>query len=436
MSTTAPVNITELISSRRVGGMQIMIIVLCTLIALLDGWDLQIIGLAAPSIARELHIAPANMGGIFSAALAGLMLGSFGLGPVADRIGRKRVLAACTLCFGIFTLATPFSDSYQTLLAMRFFTGLGLGGAAPSFIALGSEYMPQRLRATMVSLLWAGFPLGGALGGLLGSRIIPTVGWQWLFWIGGALPIALTLLLLALLPESLGFLVYSNAPSSRIAALLKRYCGIDAPADAHFVTGEERLPGGNVTRLFSDGRTYGTILLWISSFIIFMQLVTNSSWSPTLLSHVGVPVPKTALALAAYNLSSVVGTSTAGLLITRYGAKVIMPLACLGTLLSYGLVGYAAPDIASITVLEALIGLTLGCSSTAIIALAALFYPTPIRSTGIGWAMGMGRLGSFAGPLMVGSLVGGGWAVGSIFAAIAAPALLAAVTGSLIPRKA
>jgi AAHS family 4-hydroxybenzoate transporter-like MFS transporter len=435
MSTTAPINITELISSRRIGKAQVMIVILCACIALLDGWDLQVIGLAAPSIARLLHIPPADMGAVFSAALAGLTLGSFGLGPVADRIGRKRVLVVSTLCFGIFTLLTPLASSYSALLTFRFLTGLGLGGAVPSFVALASEYTPSRHRASVVALLWVGFPLGGALGGLLGSWLIPNVGWQWLFWIGGTLPLVLTVLLLITLPESLGFLVYSKAPSAKIAALLKRYLGAEVPAGASFITGEERLPGGHVSKLFSDKRGFGTTLLWISSFIAFLELVTNSAWTPTLLSHVGVPIPTSALALATFNFGSVIGSCFSGFLLTRYGAKVIMPISFIGTLVSYGLIGYAAPNVGAIVGLEGLVGIFLGCGSTGLIALAAVFYPMPIRSTGVGWSVGMGRVGSFVGPLVVSALLAIGWAVGPIFAAIAAPALLAAITAGLIPRN-
>ena len=434
MSGSSTVNVTELIAARPIGSFQIRIAILCGFIALLDGFDLQIIGLAAPAIAQLLQIAPAKMGGVFSAALAGLTLGAFGLGPIADRFGRKRVLLGSTLCFGIFTLATPLADSYNTLLLARFLTGLGLGGAVPCCIALTSEYTPPRQRAIVIGFLWAGFPLGGVIGGLLGSWLIPTLGWQWLFWIGGVVPLLTVLLLLALLPESVGYLVYSRAPPSRIAALLQRVCNTPISPDANFVLGEERTQSAQVSQLFSHGRTLGTLLIWASFFIVYMQLVANSAWSPILLRNVGVPVPSSALAMAAFNFGSVIGTSTAGLLLTRFGSAVVLPIAMIGTLVAYGLVGYAAPDINLIIMLESFIGLFLGCASTSLIALSALYYPTPIRSTGIGWALGMGRVGSFMGPLIVGAMLGGGWSVASIFVVIAAPALIAAITAGLIPK--
>jgi len=179
------VDVGELIDTQGIGRAQWRVIGLCALVALLDGLDLQSIGLAAPGIGAQLHIAPQSFGVVFSAALAGLALGAFALGPVADRIGRRSVLVASTLCFGLFTLATAYLNTFEELLAYRFLAGAGLGGAMPSFISLASEYVPGPRRAAIVSLLWAGFPLGGVVGRLVGSRIIPAYGWPSIFIVGG-----------------------------------------------------------------------------------------------------------------------------------------------------------------------------------------------------------------------------------------------------------
>jgi AAHS family 4-hydroxybenzoate transporter-like MFS transporter len=417
------------------GRVQIGIVVLCALAAVLDGYDLQVIGLAAPAIAHALRIPIATMGSVFSAALAGLALGSFCLGTLSDRIGRKKVLIGATLCFGACTLATALAGSFDTLLLARALTGFGLGGALPSFIALASEYTPHDRRAVVVALLWAGFPLGGVLGGLLGSRLMPEPGWQWLFWIGGTAPLLIAALQTGLLPESVGYLVYSGAPAERIAALLSRVCGEKISPQARFVLGEEGAASGKASQLFSQGRGSGTLLLWVSCFVAYMQLVTNSAWSPILLSHVGVPVPQSALAMTAFNLGALIGTSAAGWLLTRLGSATLLPLLLAGTVVAYGLVGYCAPNIGPIVVLESFVGLFLGAAIAALIALSAMFYPAPIRSTGVGWAMGVGRIGSFLGPLIVGALLADGWTVAAIFALIAAPALFAAFTAGLIPQR-
>jgi len=182
------------------------------------------------------------------------------------------------------------------------------------------------------------------------------------------------------------------------------------------------------------GRAAGTILLWISFFIALMMLVTNSAWAPILLKQEGIGTREAALAMAAFNLGSVIATSFAGWLIARAGASIILPLVMIGIAVSVALVGYAAPSVGMVILLQGLFGTFMGGGSSGLIALAAIYYPTAIRSTGVGWAMGMGRVGSFTGPLVVGSLVGLGLSTANIFVAIGAPALLAAVTTAIVGR--
>jgi MFS transporter, AAHS family, 4-hydroxybenzoate transporter len=433
MQPDPEIDVMELIDSHGLSQAQIAIVVLCGLIAVFDGFDLQAIGLAAPAMAAALHIAPQALGSVFSAALAGLAAGAFGGGLAADRIGRKRVLIGSSVCFGVFTLCTAFVSSLNELLIVRFCTGLGLGGAMPSFISLGAEYVPRRFRATVVSGLWTGFPIGGVIGGLLASRLIPHWGWPSIFWVGGTLPLLLAALLGVVLPESIGFLVSRNASPQRIARLLESICpGAHPSPNARFVLGEEHLPGVPVGQLFSAGRAGGTLLLWASFFIVFMMLVTNSAWSPTLLRAQGIEIAASAIAMATFNFGSVIGTSLAGWLISRLGAVGVLPISCVGGALAMGSVGYAAHWVLLVTFLEGLFGLFLGCASSGLIVLAALFYPTAIRSTGVGWSMGMGRIGSFVGPLVVGLLVGERWPIDWVFVAVGAPALVAALTTALV----
>jgi AAHS family 4-hydroxybenzoate transporter-like MFS transporter len=435
MSSGPPFNVSALLDERPVGGFQVRIIVLCALVALLDGMDLQSIGLAASGIVADLHIAPSSLGTVFSAALAGLALGAFGLGLLADRIGRRAVLIGATAWFGIFTIATALAPSFGVLVAFRFLAGLGLGGAMPSFISLTSEYSPRRLRAVIVALLWAGFPLGGVVGGLLASWIIPAFGWQSVFWVGGVLPLGVCVVLVAALPESIGFLVATGAPAAQIASLLRQiFPATPVPDDATFFLNEETARDVPVAQLFAMGRAAGTILLWVSFFIAFMMLVTNSAWAPILLKREGIGIREAALAMALYNFGSVVATIFVGWLIVRIGASIILPVAMICSAVSVGLTGYAAPSAGRVIVLEGLFGLFMGGGSSGLIALAAIYYPTAIRSTGVGWAMGMGRVGSFTGPLVVGSLVAAGLSTANIFVALGAPALLAAVTTAIVGR--
>jgi AAHS family 4-hydroxybenzoate transporter-like MFS transporter len=420
------IEVTALIDAHPLGGLQIRTLVLCGLAALLDGLDLQSIGLAAPGIIATLHVAPRSFGLVFSAALLGLMLGAFGLGPVADRFGRRRILIGALVIIGVFTFATAYATSFQMLLALRFLAGVGLGGAMPSFISLGSEYVPRRLRAMLVGLLWAGFPLGGVVGGVLGSWLIPAFGWQSLFYVGGVLPVLLAIVLLPALPESIGFLAAHDATDPKIATLLGRITGQPPPPGTRFILGEQRAPGLPLRHLFTDGRSPGTVLLWVAYFGVFLMLVTNTAWSPILLHAGGMAVAQAAIAMAAFNLGSVIGTCLVGLLISRFNPYHTLALLFVASALSFALIGQAAPGVLGSTALEGLTGLFLGAGSSGLIAMTTLFYPTAMRSTGVGWAMGMGRFGSFTGPLAVGLMVGAGWQIAATYGAVGAPALVAA----------
>lgn len=414
-------DITRMIDERGLGGMQILVVGLCALVALFDGMDLQSIGLAAPLMTEALHVAPQSFGPVFSAALAGLTLGALALGPLADRLGRKTILIAATLCFGIFTLCTAVADDLGVLLVYRFLTGVGLGGAMPAFISLASEYVPRRLRAGVVSLMWAGFPLGGVVGGLLASRLIPAFGWRSVFLAGGVPPFLLAFALVPILPESLGYLVSSGAPSAKVSRALRRVFGdVSTAPDARFIVTAAKRGRARLGDLFTTGRAVGTALLWIAFFFAFLILVTNSAWSPTLLGLAGVPVASSAIAMAIFNFGSLFGTAAAGWLLARFGTIAVLPVSIAVSALAYAFVGLSAPSMVAIPVFQGLFGVFAGCASSALIALAAILYPTEVRATGVGWAMAAGRCGSFAGPLVVGGLVGARWPVPAVFSAVGA----------------
>jgi len=408
--------------------MQVTIIVLCGLVALLDGFDLLAIGVAAPAMAASLHIAPNQLGAVFSAALFGLMLGAFGLGPIADHWGRKCVLISATVTFGVFTLCTAAAATLQQVLLFRFLAGVGLGGAMPSFISLAAEYTPRGQRQAVVGLLWTGFPLGGVLVGLLASQLIAALGWQSLFYVGGILPLGLSIVLIRALPDSIEFLVMRGAAWQKIRYLLARINPtVNIASDCQFVGIGEKNRSVPVWQLFSAGRAGGTILLWASYFVTFMMLVTSATWTPTLLQRAGIGGAQSSTAMALFALGSVVGTPLAGFLVSRFTARSVLPLALVGSALTLGAMGEASQSITLVIIFLALAGFFLGVASSGLIGLAPLLYSTAIRSTGVGWAMGLGRFGSFVGPLAVGLLVSKGWHVGESFGAIGAPAVCGAL---------
>ena len=425
MTGTAAVNVGEVIEKARLNPVRVLGVALCALVTLFDGLDLQIIGLAAPSIAATMHIPVGALGAVFSVALAGLAVGGLVIAPWADRLGRKAVLVAAVVIFGVFTLATITANTVATLLVYRFLTGLGLGAAVPCAISLASELVPARRRAAVAGLLFAGFPLGGVLAGLLGSVLIPATGWHSLFVVGGVGPLVTAVVLVPALPESLIFLVSRRAPRRRVARSMARVAP-DVSVDPSLLVADarDRTAGAPVRRLFAADGRLGTALLWTASFVAFGVLVVNTSWAPTLLAPLGLPVARTALALALFNAGSVVATAAGGWLITRHGARRVLPAAFLLAAIGLAGVGVLAPSAAGVASAEVLVGLGLGCASSGVIALAAVAYSTSIRSTGVGWALGIGRVGSFVGPLVVGGLAAAAWAVAGVFAALGAACLV------------
>jgi AAHS family 4-hydroxybenzoate transporter-like MFS transporter len=227
--------------------------------------------------------------------------------------------------------------------------------------------------------------------------------------------------------------VARGAPVARIARVLARVApDLRVDAGTRFVGVQPRTGRAPVSRLFESGRRGSTLLLWAASFVAFGVLVVNSSWTPTLLAPLGLPVARTALALAVFNAGSVLATAAGGWLITRFGARRVLPVAFAVAAVGVAGIGVAAPSLAGVAALQVLIGLGLGCASSGVIGLAAVAYPTAIRSTGVGWALGIGRVGSFSGPLLVAALVAAAWAVPGVFGLLGALCLVGGVAAAAL----
>ena len=424
----AMANVPKLIDERPLGRLGLAVIVLSALINLLDGMDTQSIGVAAPFIAQTLGLPLAEFGPIFSAALLGAAFGAIVFGAIADRVGRRRLLILATVTFGVFTLATAHAGSVHALVVFRFLAGVGLGGATPCFIALTSEYAPARHRATCVTIMWAGFPLGAMLGAFTNSLLIADYGWRAIFYIGGVLPLVLALALVVWLPESLKFLLTRGARSTgSVLRILTRLGATEVSADTVLTADEEKLAGLPLRHVFTDGRALGTLLLWVPFFMGFGILTVAVLWTPTLLRLNGISPAATAFVVAFNGLGGVIGMAAAGRLIERFGVVTTMvPSFILGGLATVGL-GFGASSVAAAATFIGLIGLFIGLASAGAIALAALIYPTAIRSTGVGLGMAVGRFGQVVSPLIAGAMLVAKFDAGQIMLAMAIGALIGAV---------
>ena len=429
------IDVPAFVDEQPVGAFQIRVLLLCAAVLFVDGFDTQAIGYVAPAVAQEWKLARGSLGPVFSAGLFGLMIGALIFGPMADRIGRRRIILASTLVFGIGTLLTMFAPDTTWLIVLRVLTGLGLGGAMPNAVALTSEFSPHRRRATLVMIMFAGFSIGAALGGLLAAALIPVFGWRAVFLVGGLVPLLLLPLLLKALPESIRFLAMVGSHDQEVADLLRKIApGTSFAGNTKFVVQEPRLSGLPVAHLFAEGRGSVTLLLWIVFFMSLLDLYLLSNWLPTVLNDLGVSVSAAAAIGAMLQVGGVVGTFTLGQFIDRFSFRALS--------LTYLVAGGAVAAIGMVSHSIVLVTIAIFASGFCIVggqiasnALTATFYPTVIRSTGVGWALGIGRIGSIVGPLVGGAMLARDMGTQPLFAAAAIPALLAAIAAFVLARR-
>ena len=429
----AVINVNDTIDRHPITAYQIGVLVLCMLAAAIDGYDTQAIGYTAPAIAQAFNLPREVFGPVFSAGLVGAAVGALSFGPLADRFGRKRFMVAAVIIFGVFSLLTAQATTLSEFLAFRFCAGLGLGGAVPSFLALGGEFAPASKRGVFVAIAFAAFPFGGLIGALTSSYVIPHFGWQSVFYIGGAAPLLFAIVLVIWLPESLRFLIARNIRLDEVRSTLMRIAPGKIPPDAQLVAAPEpEREGMPVKHLFTEGRAAKTVLVWVAFFTCFMVLVTVTAWTPTVLRSVGFSISAGALIIGLNNAGSVCASAISGFLVDRFGPyKTLVPGFILGGI-CLAAFGQATSSVALLAVASTLAGFFVGGTGTGLIALTADLYPTTVRSTGIGWGMGMGRIGQVFGPLGAGFLVGWGAGPGGVFYAAAVPCFVGALFVALL----
>jgi MFS transporter, AAHS family, 4-hydroxybenzoate transporter len=433
---TAIIEVAEFIDAQPVGGFQIRLLATCAAVLFLDGFDTQAIGFVAPALAREWGVTKVALGPVFSAGLFGLMIGALLLGPLADRVGRKKIIIVSTVAFGLGALVTTLVQDVSSLIVIRFLTGLGLGGAMPNAIALTSEFNPRRRRATMVMIMFCGFSVGAALGGLLAAALIPQFGWRSVFVVGGVAPLLLAPILAVKLPESVRFLALTRGFDARVAQLLLLVNpgAVFAPATG-FIVDEPKLSGIPVKHLFTSGRTVPTLLLWVVFFMSLLDLYFLSNWLPTVLNDFGASLSQAAVIGSMLQIGGVVGTVALGSVIDRFSFRALA-LVYFAAVFAVGATGQLGHSAVFVTVAIFAAGFCIVGGQIAANALAAGYYPTSVRATGVGWALGIGRVGAIVGPLIGGALLDMKWSAGEVFLMAAAAALCAALAAFSLSRLA
>jgi MFS transporter, AAHS family, 4-hydroxybenzoate transporter len=427
MNGNRSTNVTDFIDSHPFTGFQWLVFALCFVIVLLDGFDTAAIGYIAPSLIKEWGVSKPQLGPVLSAALLGLAAGALTAGPLADIFGRKIVLLISVLAFGIACLASAFSANLDQLTIMRFLTGMGLGAAMPNAVTLMSEFCPEKRRSVLTNAMFCGFPLGAAFGGFLAAWIIPNFGWRAVLVLGGAAPLVLALLILVLLPESLRFLVAKGRSQDRIRAVLARISPEAAGAGAFEIT--EARPSAiarGAALVVSSAYIAGSVMMWLAYFmglVIFYALI---NWMPILFKDAGVE-PGTATLISALFPLGGFGAIFSGWLMDRFNANRIIAVCYALTAVFVYAIGQSVGNAGQLMAIVFAAGVLMNTAQSSMPALAASFYPTEGRATGVAWMLGIGRFGGIVGSLLVAELTRRGLSFGQIFAVVAVPGIIAMI---------
>ncbi len=427
-TSASRINIGELLDNSSVGPLQIRVFILCMISLIMDGFDVQAMGYVGPAVRAEMGLSPGQFGAILSATNVGVLIGSLGLSMVADKIGRRPVLIGATMFFAVLTLAAAFARNYQELLWLRFIGGIGMGCIIPNSTALVGEFSPKRSRVTLTMCITVGFTIGGALGGFVARWMIPAYGWRSVLIFGGAVPMVIALLMAWGLPESLQFLAVRRRRLDLLAKWLKQLDPrIQISAATEFVTRETSRGGMPFIHLFREGRAAATVLLWLVNFTNLLNLYFLSGWLTTVMTNMGYEQGTAVLIGTTLQVGGTIGTFGLAWLISKRGFVPMLTATFAVAAVSIAAIGMPGLSLTMLTVIVFIAGWCVVGGQPGVNTLAATYYPTYLRTTGIGWGLGIGRIGAIAGPMIGGLLLGLEWTTQQLFLAAAVPAVITTI---------
>lgn len=406
MNSAAQWAIPSLIDSERLGAFQWRVLALCFIIALFDGFDTQAIAFTGPAILAAFGLPAGSLAPILTAGIVGMTVGAMTLGMVGDRIGRRPTIMLCLAIFGCATLATAWSTDTTHILVLRFIAGLGMGGCTPVLLALAAEYGPARHRGAIMTGVLLGLPAGAMLGGLLAARMLPLIGWGGIFIVGGAAPLAMLAIIALLLPESLYFRASrGDAPGQRyIEQVLSKIVSRPLPAGVHFTVPESAVARASVRALFGEGNAGKTLAIWAIYLLNWVAWFMLLSWLPTVLKAAGLPAADAPLGTVIVNAVFIICAIPLSFMLPRINTRrLLLAMFATGIVVALGL-GLAGQNWALVFALVGVAGFGVGGQQIALNYLIVGAYPTALRATATGWAIGMGRAGA-----ILGSAIGGGF---------------------------
>ncbi|CCP03252.1 Putative AAHS family MFS transporter [Erwinia amylovora Ea644] len=424
MESTAAIDIRALINQQTLSSYQKRIIAMSFAVVAMDGMDIAMMGFIAPTLKSAWGVTNHQLGAVISAALIGLALGAMLAGPLADRFGRRLIIIYSVCGFALCTLGTAFSQNLDQMMFLRFMTGLGLGAAMPNVGTLVAEYAPERKRAFLVTVVFCGFTFGAASGGFAASWLIPNYGWNAVLIMGGVLPLLLVPLLLRCLPESVRFMIASNAPTAQIRQIVeKMHPGIIS--DSTVFTRNELAAGeGAIKVVLSRRYLFGSMMLWGSYFMGLFLVYLIGSWLPSLVEDIGMTVSQAALVTAVYQAGGTLGSLFAGWMMDRFNANLALAGIYFSGAIATVCIGYAPADTLMLSSIAFCSGFCLNGANTGMNALSANFYPTHARATGSSWMHGVGRVGAILSAFAGAQMLSLGWNITDVFSFLAIPAVL------------
>lgn len=423
-----------LIDAAPIGARQWRVIICCFLVVMMDGFDTAAIGFIAPDIRAHWQLTAGDLAPLFGAGLLGLTAGALLCGPLSDKFGRKRVIEWCVALFGIFSLLSAFSPNLETLVVLRFLTGLGLGGAMPNTITMTSEYLPARRRGALVTLMFCGFTLGSAFGGIVSAQLVPVIGWPGILVLGGVLPLILFFYLLVALPESPRWMVRRQRPQEQIALTVgamtgERYDNTEFWLDEPTATQKSK---GSISQLFAGRQLAVTLMLWVVFFMSLLIIYLLSSWMPTLLNHRGIDLQHASWVTAAFQIGGTIGAILLGVLMDKYNPFRVLAVSYALGAVCIVMIGLSEDGLWLMALAIFGTGIGISGSQVGLNALTAMLYPTQSRATGVSWSNAVGRCGAIVGSLSGGVMMAMNFSFDTLFFVIAVPAAISAVMLTLL----
>ena len=421
--------VAEVIDNGQISGQQLLVIGLCMFLNMLDGFDITSMAIVASAVATELQLPDDRLGLIFSFALAGMMGGAMLLAPVSDIIGRRKLIILSVVLVGVSIILTAYATTLTEFIVLRFISGIGAGAMLASQAALAAEYSPEKYRAFSVALVTSGYPLGALMTSVVAGYILPEYGWRGMFLFGGGLTLVMGIVAWAFMPESLKFL-FERRPDgalehvNKILTKLKKNT-LDKLPDV--ISDKPAQSGGftrNMMSLLTKEHRTRTLTLWLTFFMCFSTLYFLMSWIPRMMEQAGYEPAVGRYAFFLFNLGGVLGIYTSGLLTIKLRLTSVVSMLLVASAL--GMMAFAAaPNNESLLLtLTFIVGFLQQGGFTGLYAVAAKVYPTEIRTTGIGWAIGLGRSGAVVGPLAAGFLIASGVSMSGNYYVFAVPMII------------